>query len=232
MKTAIIYGISVVLIALFIVRVRDVYVNETPELDKEQVVKISGIRKGRAFLKTPFFSGKRRLLQHPFVRSASVRFNWDFTVSISVKPRIPFACLIAQKQVLIDEEGVVLKKGDSCPPVPVTIKDLYHNEKNLTEGKVFPDSAMISLIFALWKWHKDASNYLVFPPPSSVSIKEDRQVSLEGLMYNGSPVYVEIRSLDDAGEAVQNLRAYLPKLVFREAKSHLYFSSPDLVVWK
>ncbi|MHA2609438.1 MAG: cell division protein FtsQ/DivIB [bacterium JZ-2024 1] len=222
----------VLLVGSFFLRIRDVRVNEIPALRVEQVKKITGIRPGKPLWKTPFLSGKRRLLRHPWVRAASVRLNWDLSVSIRIVPRTPFACFVAQKHVLVDESGVILEKGDSCGPHRVLIKDLYHQERNFEEGKLIPDPATRALLASLREWHSDPADSLSLPPPSSLSIHANGSVSIEKILFHGASVLVVIQQLKDAAEAVRVLKKYSAKFTPQSVEGYLYFYSPHSAVWK
>ncbi|MFN4181742.1 MAG: cell division protein FtsQ/DivIB [bacterium] len=215
-----------------ILRIRDVRVNEIPALQEEQVKKITGIRPGKPLWKTPFWSGKRQLLRHPWVRSASVRLNWDLSVSIQIVPRTPFACFVAQKHILVDENCIVLEKRDSCGPHQVLIKDLYHQEKDFEEGKPIFDAVTCALIASLREWHSDQAQSLLLPPPASLSISANGSVSIEKVLFHGSSFFVVIHSLKDSAEVLRVLRKYSAKFKPEKGEGYLYFYSAYSAVWK
>jgi len=116
----------------------------------------------------------RRLLESPWIRSASVRKEFPGTLAITIQETEPFALLdIHEHLFIIDEKGKFLEelKDDAVPFLPVIVSDPYKEREGFSEAlflvRVLNDKGLI-----LGKDHIE----VIAHKPQELSIEMDETV--------------------------------------------------------
>jgi len=116
----------------------------------------------------------RRLLESPWIRSASVRKEFPGTLAITIQETEPFALLdIHEHLFIIDEKGKFLEelKDDAVPFLPIIVSDPYKEREGFSEAlflvRVLNDKGLI-----LGKDHIE----VIAHKPQELSIEMDETV--------------------------------------------------------
>ena len=88
--------------------VKNIKIHGNKILNREQVLRLCGVKPGEKFLKVKPVEIARQLLKSPFIKTASAVYSLPSTLHISLQERKPIAFVLKQKLYLIDAEGVLL----------------------------------------------------------------------------------------------------------------------------
>ncbi len=106
-----------------LLRVHDVQVTGTTNVDAAKVIELAGLT-GNSMLHLPKDDAQARIEALPLVRSVSIERQWPQAVRIQVTERLPWGnWRIGDKTYVVDAEGVVLP-GVQPPPGAPVINDL------------------------------------------------------------------------------------------------------------
>lgn len=87
----------------------------------EEIVALSGLKKGENILfDISPSAAEKKLLKDPYIKTAEIRRKLPDEILIKIKERKEYAAVIyGTEYILIDDEGVVLKKVDAVPELPL-----------------------------------------------------------------------------------------------------------------
>lgn len=89
---------------------------------QEQVISIAKIKTGKNIFETDISQAKEALLLDPYIKNTKVSRKLPDTVKIKVEERKEFACIpYGNEFVLIDKEGMVLRKTEVEPKLPLLV---------------------------------------------------------------------------------------------------------------
>lgn len=120
--------------------IRTIRVSGNGHISAEQVQEMAGLKNGINLFE--FKSGvcEDKLLENPYIKNVNIRRKLPSEVHIQVVERQEKAVLQKDRQyIVIDMEGVVLRKADNCPKQPlltgVTVTEARENEKIAVKEK-------------------------------------------------------------------------------------------------
>ncbi|MTV47564.1 FtsQ-type POTRA domain-containing protein [Heliobacillus mobilis] len=91
-------------------------------INQEEIVKLSGIHSGENIWRLDTQRIKQQLLFHPQVETVEIHRQWPSTVLIEIKERKPIAVVgQAGSFILIDQQGIFLRKVESIYGIPLPI---------------------------------------------------------------------------------------------------------------
>lgn len=117
--------------------VGEISVSGNYHLDKDEIVKSAGTKKGEALMKIDLEATAGNIRKNPWIKSVTLKKQFPHTFLINVEEAVPAALLSIKNQVyLIDKDGVILEKiqGESTPFLPVIKKINPENRKALSEA--------------------------------------------------------------------------------------------------
>ncbi len=88
--------------------VKNIKIHGNRALTRSQILLLCGVRPGEKFVTLKPVDIARKLLQSPFVKSASAVYSLPSTLHINVVERQPIAFVYDRQLLLLDEQGVVL----------------------------------------------------------------------------------------------------------------------------
>lgn len=110
---------------------------DNKRLTDEELRDIAGVQARKSLLTVSCGEIGRRMLQSPWIKSASVRKEFPETLSITIQEAEPFALLDMNGHLfLIDESGKVLEemKDDAVPFLPIIVSDPYKEKEGFSEA--------------------------------------------------------------------------------------------------
>lgn len=101
--------------------VTSIKVGKVEHCTGDEVIARSGLKKGENILfDISPSAAEKKLLKDPYIKSAVVKRRLPDGLSIKVKERKEYAAVIYGTEfILIDDEGVALKKADAAPELPL-----------------------------------------------------------------------------------------------------------------
>ncbi len=105
-------------------------------LTSDEVAALSGARLGDNLLRLPIRDIRKKLLEHPNIREASVTRLLPSTLRIEIKEREPMAQISIGKNYLVDEEGAVLSWNQKFAETPVPLVDGLDMKSKMADNKV------------------------------------------------------------------------------------------------
>ena len=99
-------------------KVAEVRVAGNSMLSTQEVLACANIQKGVMLFAADLGEVKHRLLEHPFIRSASVNRDVPDRISITIEERVPIVAVIVDKVMYLDAEGYVLPAPSLSGPAP------------------------------------------------------------------------------------------------------------------
>jgi cell division protein FtsQ len=147
---------------------------DNKRLTDEELGKIAKAGMRKSLLTVSCREISRRLLESPWIRSASVRKEFPGTLAITIQETEPFALLdIHEHLFIIDEKGKFLEelKDDAVPFLPIIVSDPYKEREGFSEAlflvRVLNDKGLI-----LGKDHIE----VIAHKPQELSIEMDETV--------------------------------------------------------
>lgn len=88
----------------------------------EQVVEMSGLKTGKNIFKVSVRNAKQKLLKDPYIKNVNVHRRLPGKVIIDVEERKEYAAVPSgETYILIDEDGLVLRKTKTAPALPLIV---------------------------------------------------------------------------------------------------------------
>ncbi len=109
-------------------------------LTADEVGALSGARLGDNLLRLPIRDIRKKLLEHPNIREASVTRLLPSTLRIEIKEREPMALISIGKNYLVDEEGAVLSWNEKFAEKPVPLIEGLDMKSKMADNKVQSDA--------------------------------------------------------------------------------------------
>lgn len=102
--------------------IQKITVQDNNYYTKEQVIGIAKVKTGKNIFETDVSKIKERLLLDPYIKNVKVGRKIPHTIYIEVEERKEFACIpYGNEFILIDNEGMVLKKTEIEPALPLLV---------------------------------------------------------------------------------------------------------------
>ncbi len=106
-------------------------------VDRDEVLREMGLKRGTSLVKLEFDDITNRLLENPWIKKVSIRKNYPHSLVVRLKEAEPRALLKVKKDLyLIDSDGVRLEKigRDTTPFLPVISGINPKNRKGIHEA--------------------------------------------------------------------------------------------------
>lgn len=110
---------------------------ENKRLSDEELNEIAGSQMRKSLLTISCTEISRHMLRSPWIKTASVRKEFPWTLSITIQEAEPFALLDMHGHLfLIDERGKFLEelKDDAVPFLPIIVSDPYREKECFAEA--------------------------------------------------------------------------------------------------
>lgn len=98
-------------------RLRNIRIHGNAALTRQDILNLCGVKPGAGFLKIKPTRVAQKLLQSPFIKSATAVYSLPSTLHITVQERKPVAFVYDGKLHLVDEDGVILPIPKNTPHV-------------------------------------------------------------------------------------------------------------------
>lgn len=100
--------------------IQKIKVQENAYYTAEQIISMSKIKSGKNLFKTSMKEAENRMRKDPYIKNVKVSRRLPATVVISVEEREEYAAVpYGNSYLLMDEDGLVLRKTDTAPTLPL-----------------------------------------------------------------------------------------------------------------
>lgn len=151
--------------------IQTIKVGETSHFTKQEIVKLSGVKKGCNLFKADLGASTDALLKEPYIKEVRIKRSIPSTVYIAIKERqeavaVPYGDIY----ILMDKEGMVLRKVDVAPELPILIGMTI---RNMDPGKRIEveESGVLERTFAMLEAMEESDIYFKKIDISQVTVK-------------------------------------------------------------
>lgn len=117
--------------------IRTIRVEGSERLNREEILRASGVTLGRNVFEMPPEDIRARLERHPWIADATVRRRLPGTLEIDVRERRAAAVLVVDRTYLVGEDATVFKSLDAGEPSDLPVITLGETDRWLTDRAAF-----------------------------------------------------------------------------------------------
>jgi cell division protein FtsQ len=190
-------------------KIGEVTVQGNRILSSETIIGLSGLHKKERMFGVDLFQVQKRLLQHQFIRSASVRRETPGRITVSVVERAPVAAISSGTMEFMDDEGYLLPPLVSDQIFDIPIITGTFSADDLVPGRQTRSPKLLSALSVILAMQ--AVGEVVYRNISEVHIVANGEIVLyttEGAV----PVYI---GLEDFGKKLVSLEAFWNQVAMR-----------------